>query len=401
MPVFQLPPEMLRVGHPTPFALRDKIGNLLVARGMMVASEDQRQQLISRELYVDEHEGEALRRAIAGKLDSMVRQNALIGQIAQARADVNCLSTTARRRRLTDPTGVWSGLRLRTSALLRDPTQPEFAQRADQVQRALLESLDSDPDVALLLLVQATSTEARDYSVTHALLVAVVCELAAREVPGWTADWRSSLRCAALTMNVAMTALQNQLALQDGPVSPQQRAQIDAHAARGATLLREAGVGDPLWLGAVEHHHASAPGSLADLPPERQLARLLQRADIFAARLSPRKLRRSMSATAAAKAAYLDEKNEPDEAGSAIIKATGIYPPGSLVRLGSGEVAVVLRRGQRANEPSVVSVVSASGAPLGEPIPRNTHLKPHDITSGVAPHEVKLRLDVERLVRMA
>ena len=91
LPVFQLPPEGLRVGHPPPFALRDKFGKLLVPRGVIVSKEQQRQQLIARELYVDEQEGELLRRAIAGKLDSMVKQNALIGQIAQARPDVDFL----------------------------------------------------------------------------------------------------------------------------------------------------------------------------------------------------------------------------------------------------------------------------------------------------------------------
>lgn len=401
MSVFQLPPEVLRVGHPTPYALRDKSGNLLVARGVMVGSEDQRQQLIARDLYVDAQEGEQLRRAIAGKLDSMVRQNALIGQIAQARPDAGFGDPSQPRKRMIDPLGTWAGLQLRASAMQRDTTQPDFAQRVQQVQQALLDAVDADPDLALLVLVQGTCTDAHDYSVKHGLLVAVICELAGRHLPGWDAAWRTSLRCAALTMNVGMTLLQNQLALQDGPVTPAQREQIDNHPAEGVRLLSQAGIADPLWLGAVQHHHAGSPGPLSALSVEKQLARLVERADIFSARLSPRKRRRAMSATAAAKAAYLDENNQPDEAGSAIIKATGIYPPGSLVRLGSGEVAVVVRRGRQANEPGVLSVISASGTPLGVPASRNTRLKPHDVTGGVAPHEVNLRLNLQALINSA
>ena len=398
MSVFQLPPEVLRIGHPIPFALRDKTGNLLVPKGVMVASEDQRQQLIARELYVDEQEGEQLRRAIAGKLDSMIRQNALIGQIAQARPDTHFLDPSSPRKRLADPLGTWSSLQSRARAMQRDPTLPDFAQRVSTVQRTLLDAVDADPDLALLLLVQATSDDAHDYSVKHALLVAVICELAARQLPAWDEAWRTSLRCAALTMNVAMTALQNQLALQDGPVTPAQRKHIEDHAEVGARMLQDAGIADDNWIGAVRYHHGGSPGKLMDLSPDRQLARLVERADIFAARLSPRKRRRAMSATAAAKAAYLDENNQPDEAGSAIIKATGIYPPGSLVRLGSGEVAVVLRRGKQANEPAVLSVVSASGTPLGVPILRNTRIKPHDVLGGAAPHEVNVRLNLEALI---
>ena len=398
--VFQLPTEILRVGHPVPFALPDKLGNLLVARGAMVNFEEQRQQLISRDLYVNGQEGEQLKRAIAGKLDSMVRQNALIGQIAQTRPDALPQGNAQPRRRLVDPVGTWARIQLRASAMQRDTTQADFAQRVDQVQRAMLDAVDADPDLALLM-VQGTTADARDYSVKHGLLVAVIRELAAHQLPTCPATWRTSLRCAALTMNVAMTNLQKQLAVQENPVSPEQRRQIESHAQDGAELLREAGIADPLWLGAVQHHHSEGPGELNSLSPEHQLARLLARADIFAARLSPRKLRRAMSATAAAPAAYLDENKKPDEAGSAIIKTTGVYPPGSLVRLGNTEVGVVVRRGRQANEPVVLSVVSAVGTPLGVPKPRNTRVKPFELVGGVAPHEVNVRLNIEALIGIA
>jgi HD-GYP domain-containing protein (c-di-GMP phosphodiesterase class II) len=402
MPVFQLPPDTLRVGEPTPFALRDKSGNLLIPRGMVVASDDQLQQLAARDLYVDEQDGEALRRAMAGKLDSMVRQNALIGAIARARpnaVDINGVAKTAGRR-LEDPIGAWTSLRLQASPLLRDPTQPDFEARMMRVQAGLLDLLDADPDAALLVLVHGAAHEFHEYSVSHALLVAVVCELAARHVPTWGDEWRPSLRCAALTMNVAMTQLQNQLATQDSAPSDSQRAQIDQHAASGAASMRAASVKDELWLVAVEHHHDSPSGPLANLPAAQQLARLIQRADIFAARLSPRKRRQAMSSTAAAKAAYLDENQKPDEAGSAIIKAIGLYPPGSLVRLRSGEVALVLRRGSRATEPVVVGIVNPIGNAIAEPALRNTRMSAHEVLGGVAPHEIKVRLNLERLLKL-
>jgi HD-GYP domain-containing protein (c-di-GMP phosphodiesterase class II) len=402
MAVFQLPPDALRVGEPTMFALRDRSGFLLIPRGTLVASEAQRQQLAARDLYVDSQDSEALKRAMAGKLDSMVRQNALIGALAQARpstVDVNGVATTTGRR-LDDASGAWSSLHLRTSALLRDASQPDFEPRLMRVQATLLELLDSDADAALLLLVHHATHETHEYSVSHALLVAVVCELAARRIPGWRDEWRPSLRCAALTMNVAMTQLQNLLATQETPVSATQRAQIDQHAKSGAASLRATGVKDELWLGAVERHHDSPCGPLESLPADQQLARLIQRADIFAARLSPRNRRAPMSATAAAKAAYLDENQKPDEAGSAIIKATGLYPPGSFVRLRNGEVAVVLRRGQRANGPSVASIVNAQGNAIAEPAVRNTRLTAFEVTGGVPTHEVKVRLNLERLLKL-
>lgn len=400
MAVIQLPATVLKIGFPAPFALRDASGHLLMPRGMMVATESQRQQLIARGIYVDENDSEQFKKALAGKLDSMVRGNALLGQIAKATPDVsNMASAPASRKAASDPITGWNGLMLRASSLLHDPPQADFRARVEKLDSDLLELLDSDADAGLLTLIHATTSELHQYSVTHALLVTSVCELAARHLD-WPAEWRPSMRRAALTMNIAMTTLQDMLALQNSPVTPRQREVIDGHALRAAFQMRELGVSDDLWLDAVEHHHVSPPGPLKDLPPMLQLARVIQRADIFSARLSPRKIRQAMAATAAAKAAYLDENQKADEAGAAIIKGVGIYPPGSYVRLASTEIALVLRRGLRANEPKVASIISRNGTPLGDPLVRDIRQKAFEITGGVPPHDVKIRLNLQKLLQL-
>ena len=399
MPVFQVPPDALRTGHPTPFALRDAAGQLLVARGVMVESDAQREQLVARELFVDEQEGETFRRAMAGQLDLLVRQNATLGEMASAHPGAPPPAEAARR--VADPAGAWSSLQMRTSAMMREaPPQADFAARLHKLQAEVAALVAGDADAALLVLVHATTSDIHHYSATHSLLVAVVCELAARQIVSWPAACRPALRSAALAMNVAMTGLQDALAVQDTPPTAPQRAQIDGHAERGAALLREAGVADELLLQAIAQHHATPPGALGALPVAHQLARLIQRADIFAARLSPRRRRQALSGTAAAQAAYLDERKQPDEAGAAIVKAVGIYPPGSYVQLASGEIAVVLKRGRRANEPVVASIVGRHGNTLGEPALRDTQRLPYRVTAGIAPHDVKVRLSVERLLRL-
>lgn len=397
-----LPPDVLRVGQATMFALRDKTGMLLVPKGTMVSSSEQLQQLASRELYVDEQDSEALRRAIAGKVHGLLAGNELLGRIAKARPDASDLvvPSPSDTRRLDDAVTAWSNLQVRMGALLRDTEQADFATKLVQLQKTLFEQINSDPDDALLLLVHGATQEFRDYSASHAVLTAVVCELASRPLPGISPAERLSLRCAALTMNVAMTALQNQLAQQETRLSPQQREQVDSHAERGVQALRAAGITDELWLDAVRHHHAAPPGPLAALSPGQRLARLIQRADVFAARMSPRRGRPAMSATAAAKAAYLDENGQPDEAGSAIIKAVGLYPPGCLVRLANQEIAVVLRRGRRANAPVVAAIINPAGAVLASPALRSTHLPAHAVMGGIAPHEAKVRLNLQRLLQM-
>lgn len=401
MPVIQLPPDILRTGFPAPVSVRDATGHLLLAKGVVVSSEALRQRLVSRALYVDEQEGDLLRRAMNAKVDSLLRQNTALGTIARAQPDALPSGGQTVRAVAVDPAIAWANLQMRGGALLQSPAPQDFLPRIEKFQAEVLELVEADADLAMLLLVQAISTDAHHYSVTHGLLVAVLCELAARQIPTFEESWRTSLRHAALTMNIAMTSLQDQLALQESPPSPQQREQIDSHPGRAVACLQAAGVTDPLWLDAVGHHHATQSGPLSAQPPGLQMARLMHRADLFSARLGMRRARPALSASAAVKAAYLDEHQQADEAGTALIQATGIYPPGGYVKLSSGELAVVLRRGSHAKAPRVASVISKSGTPLAEPVVRDTRLRPHDVIGAVAPHEVKVRLHMEKLLRLA
>ncbi len=294
----------------------------------------------------------------------------------------------------------WYSLSIRANAVLRDPVAGRVQGQISQVDSDLLALIEGARDASLLLLIHGAGSQASRYSVMHALLVGVVCDIASRSLPDWSDPKRCSLRRAALTMNIAMTRLQDLLAVQDTPVTAEQRSQIQDHAQRGSELLRTMGVSDELWLEAVAHHHDAPAGPLAGHPDPLQLARLIQRTDIFAARLSPRHKRAAMSGTGAAKGAYFDEKEQPDEAGSLIIKAVGLYPPGSYVQLADGETAIVLRRGTSADKPIVASVVSASGTSLLRPTLRHTDLKAHLVTRGLAPHEIRVRVPLERLLRM-
>lgn len=438
MQVVPVPDTALLVGNVMPYALRDAAGTLLLAAGAVIDSESMRQQLIVRGTYVNASEAESFQRALADKMNSLLHQNASLGRMARAKVDVvrtdgaetpGQVGTAAQAavsqsvpasgsrpsatvpavapkppsamRRPADPLAAWQGLALRAGALLHDPPPQEFVPRLQRLDQDVQDLLQSDPDAGLLVLLQNATGEVHQYSVNHALLVSVVCELAARELPDWPVEWRAPLRWAALTMNIAMTSLQDQLALQVGGLSARQRVQVETHAPSGAALLATLGVDQPLWLEGVARHHSSIPGPLGAMPAEERLARLIQRADIFAARLSPRKLRPALSATAAAKVTYLDERQQPDEAGMAIIKALGIYPPGSCVQLASNELAVVLRRGVRASEPRVASLVGRSGTPLGEPAVRDTRLKAYEVKASVAPKELRVRVPVARLLQLA
>ena len=275
---------------------------------------EQLEQLATRDLYVDDQDGETLRRAIAGKVHELVRNDELLGRIAQARPDSLELPapSAAGRRRLDDAPTDWSNLQVRSACVAARRRAAGFPPAARcSCRRRCSSRSTATPTTRCCCWCTRATQEYRDYSASHALLVAVVAELASRHVPGITPAQRQSPSCAALSMNVAMTALQNQLAQQSSRSTPQQRAEVDAHPARAVAALRRRGRDDALWLEAVLHHH-DAPAGRWPAWSRRSASRAsIRRADVFAARMSPRCGRQALSATAAAKAAYLDEQGKP------------------------------------------------------------------------------------------
>jgi hypothetical protein len=293
----------------------------------------------------------------------------------------------------------WARKVARLSSLLRSPPPDGgFGAALAALDAECLSLIRHDTDRLLFVATFSADGEPERYAAAHALLVAICCELAARVLPGWDDDQCQRLRRVAMTMNIAMIEQQDQMARQSAPLSAPQRELVEQHAALGAEKLQGLGVDDPDWLAAVAQHHGAPPGPLAGRDAAGRIARLVQRADIHTAALSRRGLRDPLAPAKASRNAYLDENEQPDECGAALIKVLGIYPPGTLVRLANGEVAVVLRRGQRADQPRALAVVREDGMPHTTPKVRNTANADAKVVGSLTRSDINLRLTLERLV---
>jgi hypothetical protein len=199
-----------------------------------------------------------------------------------------------------------------------------------------------------------------------------------------------------------MLRVQDQLAVSELPMDAKARAVIDNHAENSARMLQAAGLADAPCIAVVRGHHDQSDDAtvLSALPPERQIARLLRRVDMFAAKISRRNARAPMSPVQAAREACMGAGGVPDEVGGALLRAVGLYPPGSFVELANGEMGIVLARGRRANLPFVATLISASGNVLGEPALRDTLDRRFAVKSALAPGVVKVRPPHERLLAM-
>ena len=391
--------DSIHFGQPLPFVLRGADGALLAQKGFIIRNRADLNTLLARgvQLYVDTDESGESHRAYLAGLQRMLIADTNLGEIATMK--MSAAESAARERADTGPAD-WPELQERATQLLRAPQAGDFGTRFQALHEELARHTTQSPDATVLALVYLSAQETRLYSATHAMLVSCVCMVTAREVLRWPEAHILTLGRAALSMNVAMTELQDQLTQQAQPLTTAQIAAVESHAARSETLLRQLGVADPLWLEAVRNHHHRLPGPMADKTEAQQMARLIQRADIFGARLAPRVGRLPMPVTAAMQASYYDEQQQVDEAGAALVKALGIYPPGAFVRLATQEIAIVLKRGPSATTPRVAVVMNRSGMPTGEMIPRNTAQPSCKITGPVAHKDVRVQLQVARLVAM-
>ena len=294
----------------------------------------------------------------------------------------------------------WHGLKGRMAALLEAPqANTAWITQLETLVKQMRELCARDTDAALFLLLQTAVHGVGHYSAHHAMFAAVVVDLCGTWLE-WTAEENRAVVMAALTMNIGMATVQDALAEQVQAPSAEQRRLVDEHAQRSATLLQEAGVDNVLWLDTVRLHHSavnSTPDAPALTPPQR-LAQLLARVDIFTAKLSRRRSREGASATVAARDACVNTAGQIDAVGATILRVLGLYPPGSCVRLCSGELAVVTRRGPKAHVPLVACLRRADGMGMTHPRLIDTGNPRHRVEQGITASSLRVLFTPESVL---
>lgn len=403
-----LPIESIALNSPVPVHIWDPKGVLLLRKGDVIQSEQHRGILLQHSPMVRESDWQTWMYSYTAELDRRVRMNAPLNHIAEVAPLGDLHEPEAREH--NDPVDYWTDRHALLALLLHqaEPSQAglgsAWLQRLESVVLPLVRWLDRRPDDTLLLLVQMLFDRRLAYSASHALATAALCRLLAAPA-GLTPEQTGALVRAALTMNAGMARLQDELALQASPLSEQQLLAIHAHPEASAAWLRSVGVRDALWLQLVEAHHQTPdgqgyPGGLqheASAPAAKAL-RLLQMSDQFVARISPRRSRPGFASPDVARALYLGPDGQPDPLGALFVKVVGMYPPGSYVQLASGETAVVVRRGRRANAPTACAIAGKQGMALGEPALRDTLNPAYEVRASLNPTEVKVRVPVGRLL---
>jgi HD-GYP domain-containing protein (c-di-GMP phosphodiesterase class II) len=222
-------------------------------------------------------------------------------------------------------------------------------------------------------------------SVCHVIHVALIAaELASAS--GFQRDMVESVIGAALTMNLAKLALHDEMFNLNGAPSDAMREDMHTHPTQGVELLRRIGEFGEQWFDAVGYHHENIDGSgypeglkgtAIPLP-----ARMVRIADTLAARLTGRKARtpQHWNIHHARDVHHLvthvfgsDLERLDSPLAHGLLRVLNRFPPGSLMRLSSNELAVVTRRvPDQATPRQAFAVTDVHGRPLE--IPRLRHL---------------------------
>ncbi|MGE0427040.1 MAG: HD-GYP domain-containing protein [Hydrogenophaga sp.] len=393
-----LPLDVIALNQPVPVNVWDPKGVLLLRKGEPITSEQHRGHLMLHAPMVRESDWQAWSYSYTAELDRLVRSNESLSRIAGLTHMVEVRTLAAQDEGRAHE--VWPDVHAALATLLHQGADAgQFVGRIERLAARAERLWRDSPDESLLVLVQLLFDVRVGYSTTHALLSAGLCALLS-PAAGLPPDAQTSLFRAAMCMNIGMTRTHDAMARQGSALSDAQRLAVREHPVLGAMTLRRLGVSDAVWLQLVEEHHERPDGTgyPAGKPVTGVAQRLLQMSDGYVARLSPRQGRGGLLSQQVARELYMGPDRQPDSLGALFIKHIGLYPPGSCVRLASGELGVVAKRGSRAHAPLVFALVGRQGLPLGEPALRDTQDPLHEVRESLPPGEMKVVVNVSKLL---
>ena len=380
--------DQLGAGIPVPMDCYDLHGRLVLARGGIIASRKQLDYLLEYGLYALEVA------SVASPLHALPKLHACYLQLEQIFAAA--LATEARASssspspspaaQLAD---LLNGKKVDAGTTVPDDVHPEVHPFSGQIMQlvAELQALCLTAPDALLAAIHRNQIGAR-YSIAHALSRAILCELLAtrRRIPERN---RRQLLAAALTSELSILALQDELVVQQGGLSPDQQQGMAEHPTASIALLATIGAIDPSWTNVILQHHEllngnGYPGGLteAEIMP---WARIMKIADAYAAMITPQAYRKTLLSKAAMNELLQKRGTEfDDELVVMFVKEVGVLPPGVAVKLRSDEIAIVVQRELNPRAPLVEVVIGPRGHCLAKPTLRKTDSHEHEIIDVVA-----------------
>lgn len=353
-------PSELVLNQPLPWSLYDQHGNLLLKAGHVISIPKHINNLVLRGTYTEAPPPQ--------------RKPELVDPTLPRAADpVTHLPTNLPPR--FHPLAIFARLDALAMTLerlhqhlLAQSLPGQLGPVVRSLAHAVMEACTDNTDA---LIAACHLNRHHAYLVVQQLLSAALTEITARALK-MDESTRLSLACAALTRDIALLPIQQQLDQQTTPLSAQQMDLLRAHPERAVAMQSAWGINDPLWLGFIHQHHERLDGS--GYPQALQGdaispgARVLAIADSYAAMVTPRPNRVGQFPQEALRALHAQRDTLYDATLlQHFAQAVTDYPPGTLVRLANGEIGVMRSRKKIDGQPDLWLLYNYSGIPLMRP----------------------------------
>jgi HD-GYP domain-containing protein (c-di-GMP phosphodiesterase class II) len=348
MQIRKIKADELIAGQALPWSVYSQNGKLLLDQRQVLSNEKQIERLLAIGVYREPTAAEVLK---DNKRKSLLDKNS--------------------------PFVLLDDLKIALAQIFKDITSDVESDYNDRIikQTKVIQKLcyiNSDAVLAAIIFDQESS-----YSSIHPIYCAILTELltSRQKIPS---EDRLLYIAAALTQNLGMYELQDQLSSQKEALTVYQREVIKVHPYKSMEILVAHGINHHEWLNTILYHHERPDGKGYpvglkgnDLPT---YAKTLSLIDIYSAMILPRKYRDGFFVKKALQKIFLQRGELVDEhIAQLLIKEIGVYPPGTFVKLANGDTAIVLRRGvHKANSPHVLSIISPRGGFYETPKQRDT-----------------------------
>jgi len=203
-----------------------------------------------------------------------------------------------------------------------------------------------------------------DYSFTHSLNVAMLTLALAQNLP-FKAEELHDITVAALLHDVGKERIPGEILRKPGKLTPEEWDIVNTHGLEGARILSETeGIDDLAPLVAYEHHLAYHEELRDDDWEPHLVSQLVSIADVYDALRSVRPYRGEIPPDEAMHIMEVDAGTKFEPSLFAGFRAmVGLYPPGTVLRLASGRLAVSFASNAHAAElPQVVIARNADGS---------------------------------------
>lgn len=248
--------------------------------------------------------------------------------------------------------------------LINRNEQVDLSQARDSGERLVAASENGAMDVMQFMRYPDYDS----YTIGHSVRVAALAAMLGREL-GWPNEILRELATAGLLHDLGKGKVPEEILFKAGKLTDEEMKVIQSHPAAGAQILLASGEESPLIISAAWGHHIREDGRgypvMPDWYTQGSAASLIHVCDVFEAMTAVRPYKAPMSPRRAFEIMLKDVGSFHPRILAALIRATGLYPPGSEVLLSDFRKAVVVARGLDMDNP----LVRVTHDPGGLPIP--------------------------------